>query len=403
MVNLFSYRTMQSILIVDDDRDLLSALSEGLLGSFRVETSADPEEALARLRTMPELAVVVADMRMPGISGLELLRQARSIVPNASRVMLTSADDAQTAIAAINEGNVCRFLTKPCRLEVLEAAIREALDLRQTIHHLLEAQFRMVAGMVEVLSKVVQMVHPESHALAQRLRQRMRELALEMLHPEFWELEVAAMLAPLGAVGTHSVSSGADPMTAFFGDFPQAAAALLLQVPRMEKIAGVLAYLGKNFDGSGQPPDRVAGAQIPLGSRMLRVVRDMEERVGKGCTAGTALRLMQQTQGLYDPAVLVAAQACFGEDPREELSGSNSVSWAALQEGDTLADDIPSETGALLLTKGCRVTPNLKRMLQHMASGGRMPESVRIRTSSRTGQTFQPLPATGGPNVEGLS
>lgn len=374
---------MQSILIVDDDRDLLHALSEGLLGSFRVETSSDPAQAIERLRTMSELAVVVADMRMPGMSGLELLRQARSIAPNASRVMLTSADDAQTAIAAINEGNVCRFLTKPCSLQVLEAAIWEALDLRQTLHHLLGAQFQMVAGVVEVLSKVIQMVNPESHALAQRLRQRMRELALEMIHPEFWELEAAAMLAPLGAIGANLSFSSSNPTAAFSGDFPQAAAALLRQVPRMEKIAGVVAYLGKNFDGTGHPRDGVAGAQIPLGSRMLRVVLDMEERVGTGYTAGDALRLMQREEGVHDPCVLKAALACFGEDPCANLPDFTPVAWTALQEGDTLAEDIPSETGALLLTKGCRVTPNLKRMLQHMASGGRMPESVRIKTTQR--------------------
>jgi len=388
---------MQSILIVDDDRDLLHALSEGLLGSFRVETCSDPKQALERLRTMSELAVVVADMRMPGMSGLELLQHARSIAPGASRVMLTSADDAQTAIAAINEGNVCRFLTKPCSLQVLEAAIWEALDLRQTLHQLLEAQFRMVAGMVEVLSKVIQMVNPESHALAQRLRQRMRELALEMIHPDFWELEVAAMLAPLGAVGANLSSAVTNPAAAFSGDFPQAAAALLRQVPRMEKIAGVVAYLGKNFDGMGQPQDGIAGAQIPLGTRMLRIVLDMEERVRTGCTAGEALRLMQKEEGVYDPGVLAAALACFGEDSSAHLSDSTPVAWANLQEGDTLADDIPSETGALLLTKGCRVTPNLKRMLQQMASGGGMPETVRIKATHRGGRPAEATPNAGRP------
>jgi response regulator RpfG family c-di-GMP phosphodiesterase len=376
---------MQRILIVDDDCDLLRALRDGLLGSFLVETASDPREALMRLGTIPELAVVIADMRMPGMTGLELLRQARSIVPNASRVMLTSADDAQTAIAAINEGNVCRFLTKPCGLHVLEAAIHEALDLRQTVHHLLEAQFRTLAGTVEALSKVIQMVKPESHALGQRLSQRMRELALEMLHPEFWELEVAAMLAPLGAIGAAQPSSRGNPTAAFSGDFPQAAAALLRQIPRMERIACSVAYLGKNFDGSGQPQDAVAGTQIPLGARMLRVVRDLEERLETGCTPGDALRRMQLDEGLYDQDILTAALACFGEDPDAHLPEINPVPWSALQEGDTLADDIPSETGSLLLTKGCRVTPNLKRMLQEMARGGGMPERVRIRTSSRVG------------------
>jgi hypothetical protein len=154
----------------------------------------------------------------------------------------------------------------------------------------------------------------------------------------------------------------------------------------MEKIAGMLAYLGKNFDGSGHPQDRVAGTQIPLGARMLRVVRDMEERAGRGYTTGEALRLMQTEEGVYDARVLAAALACFGEDPDARQPDFTPVAWTALQEGDTLADDIPSETGALLLTKGCRVTPNLKRMLQQMANGGRMPETVRVLATHRGGR-----------------
>lgn len=374
---------MQRILLVDDDRDLLHAIGDGLTASFEVETVADPAKALELLSGGQDFAVVVADMRMPGMSGLELLRQARSIAPNVSRMMLTCLEDAQTAIAAINEGNVCRYLTKPCSLPVLEAAIREALNYRQSIHHLLESQFRMLSGTVEVLAKVIQMVKPETHTFAQRLSQRTRELALEMHHPEFWELEVAAMLAPLGAIGASAQTLQQGTATAFSGDFPQAAAALLRQIPRMEKIASSLAYLGKNFDGSGLPRDGVAGTQIPVGARMLRVVRDLEERVSTGQTAAEALGLMQQTAGVYDPSILMAAVACFGTAPETESMIVTPVAWDALQEGDTLADDIPSESGSLLLTRGCRVTPNLKRMLQEMAARGRMSESVRVRKPGR--------------------
>jgi response regulator RpfG family c-di-GMP phosphodiesterase len=380
---------MQRILLVDDDRDLLRALGDGLTASFDVETATDPGRALQILRGGPEFAVVVADMRMPGMSGLDLLRQARSIAPSASRMMLTCLDDAQTAIAAINEGNVCRYLTKPCSLPVLEAAIREAIDLRQSIHLLLESQFRMLSGTVEVLGKVIQMVKPETHTLAQRLGQRIRILALELHHPEFWELEVAAMLAPLGAIGITEPAAAPKGLAAFSGDFPQAAAALLRQIPRMEKIASSLAYLGKNFDGTGLPRDGVAGTQIPIGARMLRIVRDMEDLLNREQTAAEALSQMQQKAGVYDPNILAAAQSCFGSEPEPESMAATPVAWASLKEGDTLADDIPSECGSLLLTKGCRVTPNLRRMLQEMAARGRMPASVRVRTAGGTRQSGQ--------------
>jgi HD-GYP domain-containing protein (c-di-GMP phosphodiesterase class II) len=244
----------------------------------------------------------------------------------------------------------------------------------------------MLSGAVEVLGKVIQMVKPETHTLAQRLSQRMRALALEMRHPEFWELEVAAMLAPLGAIGVPEPAADQEATAAFSGDFPQAAAALLRQIPRMEKIASSLAYLGKNFDGSGLPRDGVAGTQIPAGARMLRVVRDMEELLSKGQTAADALCRLQETAGIYDPRVLTAAHACFGTALETEALAATAVAWTALEEGDTLAEDIPSESGSLLLTKGCRVTPNLKRMLQEMAARGRMPANVRIRKGARPGE-----------------
>jgi hypothetical protein len=119
--------------------------------------------------------------------------------------------------------------------------------------------------------------------------------------------------------------------------------------------------------------------------------------LGMGCTAGEALCLMQKEEGVYDPSVLAAALACFGEDPSAHLPDFTTVGWSTLQEGDTLADDIPSETGALLLTKGCRVTPNLKRMLQQMASGGRMPETVRIKATHKGGRPTETTTEAVGP------
>jgi hypothetical protein len=95
---------------------------------------------------------------------------------------------------------------------------------------------------------------------------------------------------------------------------------------------------------------------------------------------------LQETAGIYDPRVLTAAHACFGTALETEALAATAVAWTALEEGDTLAEDIPSESGSLLLTKGCRVTPNLKRMLQEMAARGRMPANVRIRKGARPGE-----------------
>jgi hypothetical protein len=126
----------------------------------------------------------------------------------------------------------------------------------------------------------------------------MRILALEILHPEFWELEVAALLTPLGAAGVAACSGRPLGTDAFSGDCPQAAATLWRKIPRMEKIAPSLAYVGKSLNGLGLPWDGVAGAQIRLGSRTLRVARDLEEHLGSGHTPWARPRALNSAPGL---------------------------------------------------------------------------------------------------------
>ena len=106
------------ILFVDDDPNLLSAVSRGLRGRYDVQTAVGPEEGLAAVRERGahhSFAVVVADMRMPGKNGVDFLMDVAEIAPFSVRMMLTGQADQQTAIDAVNKGNIFRFLTKPCK------------------------------------------------------------------------------------------------------------------------------------------------------------------------------------------------------------------------------------------------------------------------------------------------
>ncbi|MGC4086448.1 MAG: response regulator [Polyangiaceae bacterium] len=110
------------ILCVDDEPRVLEGLERTLFDHFEVMTLSKPEQALELLERGDEsFAVVVSDMRMPGIDGATLLAHARRLAPDTTRVLLTGHADMEAAVAAINQGHIYRFLCKPCPPEVLAA------------------------------------------------------------------------------------------------------------------------------------------------------------------------------------------------------------------------------------------------------------------------------------------
>lgn len=117
----------RKVLLVDDEPSILSALRRRLSGDYGVETAVSGADGLALLARDPAIAVVVADMQMPGMNGVQFLTRVKAEHPCVRRLMLTGNSDQETAIAAINDGDVMRFLRKPCEIDVLRGALDAAL------------------------------------------------------------------------------------------------------------------------------------------------------------------------------------------------------------------------------------------------------------------------------------
>src|ERR1700682_6028519 len=111
-------KTVQTkILFVDDEPELLTSFKRTLRDSYDVETANSGIEGLKALAERGPYAVIVADMRMPGMNGIEFLVRASEEAPDSVRLMLTGDADQQTSVEAINKGQIFRFLTKPCTRE----------------------------------------------------------------------------------------------------------------------------------------------------------------------------------------------------------------------------------------------------------------------------------------------
>ncbi len=126
-----------NILIADDEANARMAMDRQLREDFGITAAAGGGEALELLETNGPFALIVSDMRMPGMNGVQLLGEFVKHAPDTVRIMLTGCTDQQTAIDAVNEGSIFRLLTKPCPPETLVAAIRAGLGqyLRQREHN----------------------------------------------------------------------------------------------------------------------------------------------------------------------------------------------------------------------------------------------------------------------------
>jgi DNA-binding NtrC family response regulator len=118
---------MTAILAVDDDPDILTALRRALapLGATVILTE-DPTEVLAILGEQP-IALLISDIDMPQMTGLELMSQVRLAFPNVVRMLLTGRTSFDSAIEAINHGEVHRYLNKPFEPAELRKLVQEAL------------------------------------------------------------------------------------------------------------------------------------------------------------------------------------------------------------------------------------------------------------------------------------
>jgi DNA-binding response OmpR family regulator len=119
---------MNKILLVDDDVNLLKASQRRLRKMFTVDIAKGGREGLTAIAEKGPYAVIISDLMMPGMDGFEFMGNANNASPDSVFIMLTGHADLDTSLKALNEGNIFRFLTKPCKMHVLEKAIQAGVD-----------------------------------------------------------------------------------------------------------------------------------------------------------------------------------------------------------------------------------------------------------------------------------
>jgi len=396
------------VLFVDDDPNLLSGLKRGLRGQFEIETATSGAEGLEAIATRPPYAVIVSDMRMPGMDGIQFLAAARQRTPDTVRIMLTGYSDVETAIEAVNEGHIFRFLCKPCPIEQLAKALSAGVEQHRLVTAEKELLSKTLCGSIKVLADVLALASPTAFGRAARVRRLVQQLAGELNLSQPWELEVAATLSQIGLLALppealdklyHGRPLNADE-SRMFASHPAIGRDLVANIPRLERIAQIIAYQEQNFDGTGIPGDGLSGTAIPLGARVLKIALDYDAHCMAGCSPAEAIMRMRQHGERYDPAVMAALQAVVRVEGDYEIC---QVKVTQLRPNMIIAEDVRTTTGVLLVSRGQEATASLRERLHNFARNASITEPIRVLVpAGHAAPAARPTPGS-GPKPESCS
>lgn len=367
------------VLCVDDEPHVLEGMRDVLHRTFVVRTASGGVEGLELLRADPDaFALVISDMRMPTMAGDAFLREARIVAPDAVRILLTGHADMDAAVRAVNHAHLFRFLTKPCAAEELLRACAAGVGQHRLVtaeRVLLEQTLR---GSIDALAGTLALANPAAFGRGARLKELVSRLAEAAGMAKRWEIEVAAMLAHIGAVTLPQATAEKlytrEPLApdeqAMVDRIPHVTRELLARIPRLD---GVLAILD-GYAQSLEPGDAAALDALPEGARALRIAADYDELGSDGLTPEVALGTMNSRQ-IYDQSYLDAFATVVGVGGRAPTV--SEIPLARLDSGMTLADDVRTTNGGLLVTRGQAVTLQMVERLANVGEDG-IRQPIRV-------------------------
>lgn len=363
------------ILCVDDEPHVLDGLSAILRPHFKVTTDQGGVAGIATLKAQGPFSIVVSDLKMPLVNGAAFLRLVREASPDTVRVLLTGDSDMDGAAQAVNEGQVYRFLIKPCPSDLLIATLKAAEEHYRlvTAERILKEQ--TLRGSINLLMEILALSNPERYGQAIRVRKRITELASRLELPDQWQLEVAALLSQIGHVTLPGRTINKLHLGLILNEeeqrmvdrLPSVTDQLLANIPRMEPIREIIRHRERRFDGHDRGASGPKGEELPLGSRLLKLVLDFDTLEDQGMSIKKAITTMQSRVGWYDPALLSTLIGMFVK-PQKKGPSFLEVRLSELKLGMVFAEDVKSRSGALLIARGHEVTASLLERIQNGSS-----------------------------------
>ncbi|RLJ21008.1 hypothetical protein DJ030_05615 [bacterium endosymbiont of Escarpia laminata] len=417
------------LLLVDDESSILSSLQRLFRGAvYEVHTAGGGVEALQLLAEKP-IDVIVSDMRMPGMSGLEFLTNVESLYPDVMRIVLSGYAEPESVIDVVNKAKIYSYVHKPwddldLKLKVTNAAERlylKRLTRQQNVeldlmNHSLEekvgartaalekAQEKLqhsykkldesYQSMVKMLSHYSEFSIPSMGNHGQSVARYASRFAKSInLDEEASEdIVTAALLHDIGlvVVSDDVLAKPKEARSREENKIIEKHAVLgestLLGLPAMRGAAKLVRHHHELFDGRGYP-DRLKGTDIPLGSRIILIANDYENMIEgrsmeKPLSSEDALVYIEKhASQYYDPDLAADFCTMIRKDADDAPHGQGNIRVVhseELEPGMRLHENLLNADGMLLLTCGQRLTGSTIASIRRLEKSDRRRYTLYI-------------------------
>ena len=373
----------EKILFVDDEPAALEGYKRALYRDFQVDTAVGGADALAILQRGGPYAVVISDMRMPGMLGAELLSRIKETYPDTVRMLLTGYTDIDAATRAVNQGHIFRFLTKPCEKDLLVASIRAGFEQYRLVTGEKELLEKTLLGSIKVLADVLSAASPEAFGRSMRIANTVQHLLTKFSLASPWRFEAAATLSQLGCVTLETelmqrayagVKLSEDEQ-ARFDAHPQAAQQLLAHIPRLEAVAWMIGQqLAREI--SETVPGVADCADVVSGAKLLKLAVAYEQLKINVSSKDDVLLRLRVRRNEFEPALvnaLLDLKRNGGSDRTLQ-----TVPVGRLRTGMVLGEEIKNTQGVLLVARGQVISSAVLMKLENLARAGLIQKEISV-------------------------
>ena len=371
------------ILCVDDEEAILRGFKLNLRNSFELHFASDGREGLDVFKREGGFAVVLSDMRMPQMSGSEMLQEIKKIDSEVVTVLLTGHTDFESAMSAVNDGNVFRMLSKPCPPAILNKTLKDALEQYNLVVSKRLLLDQTLRGAVDALAQSLSISQPLFFGRAQRVRRLANEIAELTQLKDSWRVGIAAIFSQLPYLSipqqfvdiVYHKKELNQELKALVLDLPKETQKILELIPGLEDIKEILQRIDV------QPKFEVDdGSGIRTTASILRLCLDYDFYKEQGHLDSRIIETFRLRTDSYDPKVVEAlAEFLLVE------SGSFSIveiSTQDLTEGMRLEEDLLLEESMLIASAGADVDRSLLKIIRNYIScytDFPFPQKIKVR------------------------
>lgn len=373
----------ERILLVDDEQAIWDSFIKVLGNAVEIDTAASAEEGLEALEKGIPYSVIIADLRLPGMNGIELLAKASEICPDTSRIMISGYADLESTLDAINQGHIFRFVTKPLTFDTIQNIVKAGIRQHTLVTAERELLEKTLSGGVKTLIDILSLVNPQGFSRGSRLRRHVHRIVLKLGLSDLWQFEMAAMLCQIGSIVLtpellNKVETGAaltNSELEAVESQSRVAHTLLMNIPRLESVAQIIAAIPAPFKRKTQGSNLRAEDPHALGGHILQVAMEFDRLLGQDLSSEQALADLTRRKVTTIPEIVDALRE---EQTSEDRLPTKAVMVNNLAPEMILDEDVVSKDGLLLAPKGQEVTPALIQRLRSFSNQSGIVEPIRV-------------------------